>query len=101
MASKTPEDRLDRVEAIIQIIAEDQQTLQKIVTEMATTNRINADQAAQRFAENERRTTRLEEQMRQTDERMRQTDEQMRRTGERIDKLVIAIGEFIRRSSEA
>jgi hypothetical protein len=36
--------------------------------------------------------------MQETDRRMRETDERMRQTDERIDKLVIAIGEFISRN---
>ena len=99
MAAKTPEDRLDRLEAIVQIIAEDQISLQKIVADLATETRKHTDLVAQRFDENERRTTRMEEQMRRTDEQMRRTDEQMRRTDERIDKLVVAIGEFISRGN--
>jgi peptidoglycan hydrolase CwlO-like protein len=111
MPGKTSEERLDRLEAIVEIIAEDQMSLQKIVTAMATANRESADFHARQAAETERRLTRLDEQMRltdermrqtdermrQTDERMRRTDEQLRGTDERIGKLVVAMGEFIRR----
>jgi methyl-accepting chemotaxis protein len=85
-------ERLDRLEAIVQILAEDQQSLTRIVADLAT-------QTRKGFEQSDLRTTRLEEQMRQTDERMRQTDERMRQTDARIDKLVSAIGEFIKRSS--
>ncbi len=35
-----------------------------------------------------------------TEERFRETDQRFRQTEERIDKLVSAIGEFIRRSEK-
>ena len=77
MPARTDGERIDRLEQIVQILAEDQVSLQKLVAELATETRRGLDQVS--------------EQMRETDRRMRQTDE-------RIDKLVSAIGEFIRRN---
>lgn len=39
-----------------------------------------------------------EQRFQQTDERFRQTDERFRQTDERIAKLVVAMGEFLRRT---
>ena len=85
MAAKNPEERLDRLEQVVQVIAEDQLSLQKLIAELATETRRGFDRVAQQFAE--------------TDKRFRQTDERFRQTDERIDKLVIAIGEFIRQQA--
>jgi DNA repair exonuclease SbcCD ATPase subunit len=78
MAAKNPEERLDRLEQVVQVIAEDQLSLQKLIAELATETRRGFDRVAKQFEE--------------TDKRFRQTDE-------RIDKLVIAIGEFIRQQA--
>jgi hypothetical protein len=82
MPAKTHGQRLDRLEQVVQIIAEDQLSLQKIVTELATETRRGFDRVAKQFAE--------------TDRRMRETDDRFRKTDERIGKLVIAIGELIK-----
>jgi hypothetical protein len=79
MAAKNPEERLDRLEQVVQVIAEDQLSLQKLIAELATETRRGFDRVAKQF-----------------DEMNRKTDERFRQTDERIDKLVIAIGEFIR-----
>ena len=78
MAGRTLGQRVDRLERVVQIIAEDQVSLQKLIAELATETRRGFDRVAKQFAE--------------TDKRFRQTDE-------RIDKLVVAIGEFIRRQN--
>ncbi len=91
MAAKTHGDRIDRLEQVVQILADDQVSLQKLVAELATATRKGFDEVNEQFKETDRR-------MRETDERMRQTDLRMRQTDERIDKLVSAIGEFIRKS---
>jgi DNA repair exonuclease SbcCD ATPase subunit len=85
MAAKNPEERLDRLEQVVQVIAEDQLSLQKLIAELATETRRGFDRVAQQFAE--------------TDKRFRQTDERFRQTDERIDKLVISIGELIRQQA--
>ena len=85
MPAKSHAERLDRLEKVVQILAEDQLSLQKIVAQLATETRLGFERVAAQFEEVGRR-------MGQTDERMRQTDE-------RIDKLVLAIGELIRRSN--
>jgi methyl-accepting chemotaxis protein len=85
MAEKTRGERIDRLEQIVQILAEDQISLQKLVADLATETRRGFDQVNEQFKE--------------TDRRMRETDERMRQTDERIDKLVVALGEFISRSS--
>ena len=78
MAGKSSEERIDRLEQVVQVIAEDQLSLQKLIAELATETRRGFDRVAQQFEE--------------TDRRMRQTDD-------RISKLVIAIGELIRHPS--
>lgn len=92
---------MDRLEHVVQILAEDQISLQKIVAELATETRRGFDRVAAQFEEVGKRFRQTDERMRQTDERMRQSDERARERSrqldERIDKLVIAIGEFIRK----
>ena len=78
MAGKNTGQRADRLEQVVQILAEDQLSLQKLIAELATETRRGFDRVAKQFTE--------------TDKRFRQTDE-------RIDKLVVAIGEFIRRQN--
>jgi len=90
MAARTHGERLDRLERVVQVIAQDQLSLQKLIAELATETRRGFDRVAKQFEETDRR-------MRQTDERMRQTDQRTRQTDERIDKLVLAIAELIRR----
>jgi hypothetical protein len=99
MPAKSHAERLDRLEKVVQILAEDQLSLQKIVAQLATETRLGFERVAAQFEEVGRRMGQTDERMRQTDERMRQTDERMRQTDERIDKLVLAIGELIRRSN--
>jgi len=77
---------LDRLEQVVQILAEDQLSLQKIVAELATETRRGFDRVAEQFEE--------------TDRRMRETDARFRRTDERIEQLVNEMGEFIRRSEK-
>ena len=89
MAKKTLAQRVDRLERVVEILAEDQVSLQKLIAELATETRRGFDQVAKQFAETDRRM----------DERFRQTDERFRQTDERIDKLVVAIGEFVRRQN--
>jgi hypothetical protein len=85
VAGKTIGQRVDRLEQVVQIIAEDQVSLQKLIAELATETRKGFDRVAKQFAE--------------TDKRMRETDQRFRQTDERIDKLVGAIGELIRRQN--
>lgn len=66
------------LEHYVQAIPEGNLSLQKLIAELATETRRGFDRVAQQFEE--------------TDKRFRQTDE-------RIDKLVIAIGEFIRQQA--
>jgi len=89
VAGKTIGQRVDRLEQVVQIIAEDQVSLQKLIAELATETRRGFDRVAKQFAETDRR---MRESSRETDQRFRQTDE-------RVDKLVGAIGELIRRQN--
>jgi len=73
---------MDRLEQVVQIIAEDQISLQKLIAELATETRKGFDRVAKQFEE--------------SDKKMRQMDKKF---DERIDKLVVAIGEFIRQQS--
>ncbi len=89
MAGKPVGQRVDRLEQVVQIIAEDQVSLQKLIAELARETRKGFDRVAKQFEESDRRMREMEK---KTDERFRQTDE-------RIDKLVVAIGQFIRQQS--
>ena len=86
MATRRPGERLDRLEQVVGIIAEEHLSLQNLVAELATETRRGFDRVAARFEETERR-------MRETDEQIRQRSREL---DERIDKLVLAIGELIR-----
>ena len=101
---------MDRLEQIVQILAEDQVSLQKLIADLATETRRGFDQVSAKFEETDRRIEarsretdarfrETDERMRKTDERMQKTDERIRETGERVDKMVLAIGEIIRTQS--
>lgn len=103
MPAKTPGERLDRLEQVVQIIAEEQviieknhKTLQQLVADLATATSHGFDQLAKQFKETDRRMRETDDRMKQTDDRMKRTDDRMRETDQRIDKLVVAIGELIR-----
>lgn len=64
-------------------------SLQKLIAELARETRKGFDRVAKQFEETDKKMS----------ERFRQTDERFRQTDERIDKLVVAIGEFIRRQN--
>lgn len=98
MASKTHGERIDILEQVVQILAEGQFSVEKAMAELATEMRRGFDQVSEQFKKTEMHMQETDRRMRETDERMRQTDERMKRTDERIDKLVIAIGEFISRN---
>ncbi len=91
MATKTHGERSDRLEQVVQVIAEGQVSLEKLIAELATETRRGFDQVNEQFKK-------IGTHMQETDRRMRETDERMKRTDERIDKLVVAIGEFISRN---
>jgi methyl-accepting chemotaxis protein len=93
MPAKTHGERLDRLEQIVQVLAEGQVSLEKLVAELATETRRGFDQVAAQFRESSREAA---ERSRETDERFRHTDEQLRATNERVDKLVSAVGELVR-----
>jgi len=88
VASKTHGERIDILEQVVQILAEGQFSAEKAIAELATETRVGFDLVKQRF----------EAGVQEADKRARQTDERMRQTDERIDKLVVAIGEFISRN---
>ena len=64
----------------------------ELIADLATETRRGFEQVSEQFKE-------IKEQFKETDRRMRETDERMRQTDARIDKLVVALGEFISRSS--
>jgi len=112
MPSKTHGERIDRLEQVVEILAEDQLSLHKLIAELATETRRGFDRVAEQFTETDRGMRELQERMRETDERLRQTGEHLRQTealmresnralDERISKLVIAIGELIRTQNPA
>lgn len=80
MAKKTIGQRVDRLEQVVQLIAADQVSLQKLIADLARETRKGFDRVAKQFEE---------------------TGKQMRETDDRIDKLVVAIGEFIRQSKNS
>jgi predicted nucleic acid-binding Zn-ribbon protein len=93
MPAKTHGDRLDRLEQIVEVLAEGQISLEKLVAELATETRRGFDQVAAQFREMSRQEA---ERSREIDERFRRTDERLEATNERIDKLVSGIGELVR-----
>jgi hypothetical protein len=97
MAARTDGERIDRLEQVVQIIAEGQVSLQKLIAELATETRRGFDRVAQQFVEIGERMRQTDDHLRQTDEHLRRTDDHSRRLDDRVDKLVIAIGELIRR----
>ena len=101
MATRSHEERPDRLERIVQVIAEDQLSLQKIVADLATETRRAFDQVGAQFAETDRRfaAERAETDRRVAAERAG-VDQRTRQLDERIDKRVVAIGEFIRRQND-
>jgi hypothetical protein len=111
MPARTHGERIDRLEQVVGLLAEGQLNLEKLLADLATETRRGFDQVAAQFAETDRRMRETDERMRETDQRMRegfrQTEERFRETDERdrrrsrefderVDKLVVAIGEFIR-----
>ena len=80
MAVLPPDERLDRLEKVVQIIAEDQISLQKLIGDHATETRRGFDQVAAQFREV-----------------AREGAERSRAADERVDRLVLAIGELIKR----
>ena len=95
MATKTHGERIDILEQVVQILAEGHFAAEKAIAELATEMRHGFDLVKQQF---EASVKEADRRARQIDERMNRTDERMRQTDERIDKLVVAIGEFISRS---
>jgi hypothetical protein len=101
------EQRLDRLEAVVQVIAEDQVSLQKLIGQLATETRNGFDQVARQFAETDRRIQELNERtdrrFQETADRMdkfaQQAREQAQHYDERVDKLVLAIAELVRRGN--
>jgi roadblock/LC7 domain-containing protein len=97
MPAKTHGERLDRLEQVVGILAEDQVSLQRLIAELATETRRGFDQVAARF---DAATKRMDEDQARTEERFRemahQNAQRSRELDDRVDKLVLAIGEFIR-----
>lgn len=92
MAEEDHGKRIDRLE---ERLADAEQ----LIAELAIETRRGFDQVAEQFDRVAEQLRELVSHSRETDERMRQTDERMRKTDERVDKLVSAIGEFIRRGT--
>jgi hypothetical protein len=82
VAAKTVGQRVDRLE--------------KLIAGLATETRKGFDRVAKRFEEAAKYRRETDRRMHEMDRRMREMD---KKTDERIDKLVIAIGEFIRRQN--
>ena len=82
MAKRTVEQRVDRLEQVLQILAEDQVALKKLIADLARETSKRFDRVAKQFEESDRK--------------MREMDKKF---DERIDKLVVAMGEFIRQQN--
>jgi methyl-accepting chemotaxis protein len=99
MAAKSQEERIDRLEQVVQVIAEGQLSLEKLIADLATETRRGFDQVAEQMRETDKQMRETDRQMRETDRKMgelaRRTDERFSQTDERIGKLVIAIGAFM------
>ena len=95
MATKSVPERMDRLEKVVQILAEDQVSLQKLIANLANETEKGFALVAVRSAETDRRIAETDRRIAETDRQMRETDERFRRTDERIEKLVIAIGNLI------
>jgi methyl-accepting chemotaxis protein len=115
VAELNHEQRIDRLERVVGILAEDQVALQKIVTEMATEMRSGFDRVSQQMTamgatlnqmwlaldRMREADERIRAEMREADERIRaEMRERARDYDQRVDKLVAAIGEFLRRQEE-
>ena len=85
MAALTPEQRLDRIEKVVHVLADGQVSLQKLIADLARETRKGFERFEKRFVAAEQRMDRAEQRMDKLDER--------------VDKLVSAMGEFIRRKS--
>ena len=106
MAELSPGQRIDRLERVVEILAEDQLKLQELVTELATATRRGFDDA--READD-----RIRAEMREAEERRRAADEKIRAEfreemreraryyDDRVDKLVLGIAEYLRRQDES
>jgi len=80
--------RVDRLERLVEILADKQAKLDDVIV-LLTEAQIRTEE---RFRETDQRFRDIEARFRETDDRSRQTDQ-------RIDKLVSAIGEFIRKQN--
>jgi hypothetical protein len=96
VAKKPVGQRVDRLEQVVQLIAEDQVSLQKLIADLAKETRKGFDRVAKQFAETDKRIDKLAITMEESDRRKRETDKTF---DERVDKLVVAIGEFIRQQN--
>lgn len=77
-------------------LRKDHLSLKKLVAELATATRKGFDRVAKQSAETDKRIDKLAITMEGSDRRKRETDKKF---DERVDKLVVAIGEFIRRQN--
>lgn len=103
--------RVERLENLMGVLADKQAQLDAVLV-LLTEEQIKTER---RFRETDERFRELKERFRETDERFRETDERLRRLDQqsrefdqqsrerdralddRVDKLVSAIGEFVRR----
>ena len=94
MPAKTHGERLDRLEKVVAVLAEEHLSLERTVAELATEMRRGFDQVAATFQV-------IGKQMAQTSGQINQLahqgDKRTRELDERVDKLVSAIGELVRR----
>jgi ElaB/YqjD/DUF883 family membrane-anchored ribosome-binding protein len=74
VASETPDERIDRFEQLLQLLAEGRLSAEKLIADLGTETRRGFDLVKRQF----------EASVQEADERMRQTDER-RQTRERID----------------
>jgi hypothetical protein len=83
MAAKTHGDRLDRLEQIVQVIAEDQLALKKLIVKLGSETRRDFDRLAKQSAKSASQAARA-------NTRRPRGDHRLRGAWQRIDKFLAA-----------
>jgi DNA repair ATPase RecN len=104
---KTVRERVGRLEQIVELLAEDQTSTRQLIADLARETRLGFKKVEERFNQVEERFNQVEKRFNQVEKRFNQIADQSNRNerrftaiDERIDKLVSAMGEFIRRQGK-
>lgn len=111
---KTVRERVSRLEQIVELLAEDQTSTRQLIADLARETRLGFKRVEERFNQVEERFNQVEERFNQVEERFIQVEKRFNQIAdqsnrserrfhtidERIDKLVVAMGEFIRRQGK-